>query len=411
MVDSQPNIILEMEKKEKKNILKLLMMIGIPFLIYFISKNLFVGRFLSAFLMAPMLILMSLGVPVLLKRIDKDEDTGFLYKLLFYAFFLFFGIIIIYLIGLEGNFSRLPWFYIFPLLAFLILGYKSGFVFTAIVFIATFFLSFISPNVESIVIEDMRFRFFVSIIIIMIISFVMERWRGQYKEQLIQSHYKLLQSEYKIKKNIEKLQLSEEKYRNLVNTMHEGLVGVDANWNMNFVNDRFTNIIGYSKDQLIGKSFFKLISNETRQIAEKQHELRKNGENSLYELELIPSDKKKIYVLCSPNPSYDGDGNYLGGFGVISDITDRKSFELERERLISELQEALENIKTLQGLIPICSSCKKIRNDQGYWDILESYLQRHSNAQFSHSICPECSDKLYGNEDWYKKVKRRKNDQ
>ncbi len=411
MVDSQPNIILEMEKKEKKNILKLLMMIGIPFLIYFISKNLFVGRFLSAFLMAPMLILMSLGVPVLLKRIDKDEDTGFLYKLLFYAFFLFFGIIIIYLIGLEGNFSRLPWFYIFPLLAFLILGYKSGFVFTAIVFIATFFLSFISPNVESIVIEDMRFRFFVSIIIIMIISFVMERWRVQYKEQLIQSHYKLLQSEYKIKKNIEKLQLSEEKYRNLVNTMHEGLVGVDANWNMNFVNDRFTNIIGYSKDQLIGKSFFKLISNETRQIAEKQHELRKNGENSLYELELIPSDKKKIYVLCSPNPSYDGDGNYLGGFGVISDITDRKSFELEREKLISELQEALENIKTLQGLIPICSSCKKIRNDQGYWDILESYLQRHSNAQFSHSICPECSDKLYGNEDWYKKVKRRKNDQ
>ena len=81
--------------------------------------------------------------------------------------------------------------------------------------------------------------------------------------------------------------------------------------------------------------------------------------------------------------------------------------EEEREKLINELQKALENIKTLSGLIPICSSCKKIRDDQGYWNILESYIQKHSNAQFSHSICPECSDKLYGNEDWYIEMKKK----
>jgi ligand-binding sensor domain-containing protein len=67
----------------------------------------------------------------------------------------------------------------------------------------------------------------------------------------------------------------------------------------------------------------------------------------------------------------------------------------ERERLLSELKAAMAEVKTLGGLIPICSSCKKIRDDEGYWNILESYLVKHSDAQFSHGICPECASRLY----------------
>ena len=83
----------------------------------------------------------------------------------------------------------------------------------------------------------------------------------------------------------------------------------------------------------------------------------------------------------------------------------RKQTEEEREKLISELQTALDNIKVLEGLLPICASCKKIRDDRGYWNRLEDYLKTHINLSFSHSICPECADKLYGNEDWYKEDK------
>ena len=61
----------------------------------------------------------------------------------------------------------------------------------------------------------------------------------------------------------------------------------------------------------------------------------------------------------------------------------------------SELQQALSEVKLLSGFLPICASCKKIRDDQGYWNQIESYIQRHSQAQFSHSICPECMQKLY----------------
>ena len=66
---------------------------------------------------------------------------------------------------------------------------------------------------------------------------------------------------------------------------------------------------------------------------------------------------------------------------------------------------ALKEVKQLQGLLPICSNCKKIRDDKGYWNNLELFIEDHSDASFSHGICPECSEKLYGNEDWYKKKK------
>jgi len=76
------------------------------------------------------------------------------------------------------------------------------------------------------------------------------------------------------------------------------------------------------------------------------------------------------------------------------------------EKKNNELQKALDEIKTLKGLIPICSSCKKIRDAKGFWNQLESYIEKYSDASFSHSICPECSDKLYGKEDWYIEMKK-----
>ncbi len=87
--------------------------------------------------------------------------------------------------------------------------------------------------------------------------------------------------------------------------------------------------------------------------------------------------------------------NHLVLEGIELDVTDRKQAAEEREELITELSAALSNVKTLQGLLPICSSCKKIRNDRGYWEQMEMYISEHSEAEFSHSICPECAQKLY----------------
>ncbi|MDY6987701.1 MAG: hypothetical protein SWQ30_06545 [Thermodesulfobacteriota bacterium] len=73
----------------------------------------------------------------------------------------------------------------------------------------------------------------------------------------------------------------------------------------------------------------------------------------------------------------------------------RKEAERERDKVIQELQKALSEVKTLRGLIPICAHCKSIRDDKGYWNRIEGYIQDHSDAEFSHGICPECARKLY----------------
>jgi hypothetical protein len=84
----------------------------------------------------------------------------------------------------------------------------------------------------------------------------------------------------------------------------------------------------------------------------------------------------------------------------------RRTIEEERLRSVQEAKHLLEETKILRGLIPICASCKKIRDDKGYWNQLESYIEKHSDARFSHGICRECQDRLYGDQDWYKKEKR-----
>jgi hypothetical protein len=80
---------------------------------------------------------------------------------------------------------------------------------------------------------------------------------------------------------------------------------------------------------------------------------------------------------------------------IIRDITERTAEEAERERLIKELQEALGRVKSLSGLLPICASCRRIRDKEGAWHNLEAYVRNHSEADFSHGICPDCRRVLY----------------
>ncbi len=80
---------------------------------------------------------------------------------------------------------------------------------------------------------------------------------------------------------------------------------------------------------------------------------------------------------------------------LIRDISRRKQAEAEREQLIAELQEAISKVKLLSGLLSICAGCKKIHNEDGHWEYLESYIRNRSAADFSHGLCPDCRERLY----------------
>jgi len=113
------------------------------------------------------------------------------------------------------------------------------------------------------------------------------------------------------------------------------------------------------------------------------------------EFRIIRRDGAERWVALAFQPVYDGSSRFLGTRGSNRDVTERKRAEAEREKLIGELRDALSRVKLLSGLLPICASCKKIRDDKGYWNQIESYIRDHSEAHFSHGICPECARKEY----------------
>lgn len=91
----------------------------------------------------------------------------------------------------------------------------------------------------------------------------------------------------------------------------------------------------------------------------------------------------------------NSNGAILRIYGTAQDITAHKEAEAERERLLTKLLTALAEVKTLSGLLPICSNCKRIRNQDGGWEQMEVYIRDRSGADFSHGICPECERTLY----------------
>ena len=113
-----------------------------------------------------------------------------------------------------------------------------------------------------------------------------------------------------------------------------------------------------------------------------------------YECRLQAGESQVKWVRFLARPRRGEKGEIIWD-GMMLDVTDRRQAEDERERSIAQLKEALAQVKTLRGLLPICSSCKKIRDDQGYWQQIESYISRHSHAMFTHGICPDCAKRLY----------------
>jgi len=107
------------------------------------------------------------------------------------------------------------------------------------------------------------------------------------------------------------------------------------------------------------------------------------------------ADGRKLYILCNAGPIRDASGAVMGGAVVIRDITDRKRGVDALRKLNAELRDALDRVKVLSGLLPVCASCKRIKDSAGNWTSMERYISERSNAEFTHGICPDCARKLY----------------
>ena len=151
--------------------------------------------------------------------------------------------------------------------------------------------------------------------------------------------------------------------------------------------------------------FLEIVHPDDRSMIIKQTELSLKSDGYPYKVQyrIIMPDKSERIVHEEALIERDAKGKPIKITGIIQDITKRKQGEIEREKLIQKLQAALDNVKILKGLLPICMHCKKIRDEKGYWKRIEAYIQENSEAEFSHSLCRDCAKEHYPDMDIYDK--------
>ncbi|HHS14118.1 MAG TPA: PAS domain S-box protein [bacterium] len=212
---------------------------------------------------------------------------------------------------------------------------------------------------------------------------------GQLKEEIkeLRTHVE------KLEKQIETLEHSEKRFSVLFHEAIDALVVIDGESAVVLrANKAACELLGYREKELTGKPFTSLLAQESQvPVPLSREDVR--FYNTVFVQTFHKSDGKECEMdLTFAMVPWDDKTAILTSF---RDVSERVRAEKEREKLIRDLQEAMEKIKTLRGLIPICAHCKKIRDDEGYWQQVEVYVRDHTEAQFSHGICPDCMRSLY----------------
>jgi PAS domain S-box-containing protein len=194
---------------------------------------------------------------------------------------------------------------------------------------------------------------------------------------------------------LEKLRISEKHYRILMDESMDPTFSFYPDGTYRYVNNAFAQGVGKKLDEIIGRKIWDVFEKDE---ANKRFAIVKKvfSEGKTEEIEVrVPLPSGDTYYLTTVKPILNDLGVVETVICTSKNITKRKLAEVALKREHDKLLKALKEIKMLSGLLPICASCKKIRDDKGYWNQIESYIQQHSEAQFSHAICPTCAKKLY----------------
>ena len=194
----------------------------------------------------------------------------------------------------------------------------------------------------------------------------------------------------------ELLRESEERFRRIFNDGPLGMIIADPDFKILKANRAVCEMLGYAEADLPGHNIKEITHLQDRETGINLLIQLLHGEVPLYQLEkrYIKKDGETLWVNLTVTAIRGQKGEVLYALGMVENISRRKLAEQERERLVRDLQQALDKIKTLRGLLPMCAWCKKVRNDKGYWQKVETYVQEHSDASFTHGICPECLNKV-----------------
>lgn len=152
-------------------------------------------------------------------------------------------------------------------------------------------------------------------------------------------------------------------------------------------------LFGYRAEEVIGRSNAILFPQNRRdEMLDILAGVRRGDIVGVRETERLHKSGKIIPVSVTVSPIKNAAGLVIGASSIARDISQQKQAEFERQQLLQSHLEASKQVRTLSGLLPICATCKRIRDDKGYWQQVETYISRHSAIMFSHSLCPTCAE-------------------
>ena len=198
-----------------------------------------------------------------------------------------------------------------------------------------------------------------------------------------------------VNNELEKLRNSEKHYRILMDESIDPTFSFYADGTYRYVNNAFARGVGKTLGEIIGHKIWDVFEKDE---ADKRFAIVKNvfADGKTEEVEVrVPLPSGDTYYLTTVKPILNDTGVVETVICTSKNITKRKLAEDALKKEHDKLLKALKEIKTLSGLLPICASCKKIRDDKGYWNQIEDFIQQRSDAQFSHAICPACAKQLY----------------
>ena len=177
---------------------------------------------------------------------------------------------------------------------------------------------------------------------------------------------------------------------------HNAIVITGTDGLIHWVNPAFTRLTGYEAEEVLGKNPRVLKSgSHDRDLYAGLWDSILAGRVWFGEMVNRRKDGTLYTEEQTITPVTDASGAITHFIAIKHDVTARREADAERERMLGELRAAADNIRTLSGLLPICSWCKKIRDDSGYWNLIEAYISKHTDTQFTHGVCPECFEKHY----------------
>jgi PAS domain S-box-containing protein len=182
----------------------------------------------------------------------------------------------------------------------------------------------------------------------------------------------------------------------IVESSEDAIIGTSLDGTILSWNSGAQRLYGYTAAEAKGRSISMLsASSPPEEFLDVYEQIERGELIARYQTVRARKDGTPLDVSLTLSPIKGAAGKVVGVSVIEHDISATKREEKERLKLIQELTDALAGIRTLRGLLPICASCKKIRDDQGYWQKVESYLAEHTNAEFTHGLCPDCLTHLY----------------